>query len=951
MGNLWRMLFRVAWAQLRNGRAVVAGSLLGGAVSLLGLAGGRWWGFDLCNNFQAQYFGFQVLCLLVLLGMRRFRCALLPVIFLLLPVWHLVPYYVPRDDGPAGLKRPLRVLSFNVLFTNTRYADTVSWVQATDPDIAFFPEVTPSWEAGLAPLKARMPHCLMQAEAHNFGFAVFSKYPIVEQSLVPSGVLGVAMVQLTLEVDGRRLLFIGMHPPSPITATFSHGRDVALADLAKRLRWETRPVVVAGDFNATPWSHAMRPLVKAGLRDTMWGRGFSATWQRNIPPLAIPIDQILLAGPIRVSARQTGPDLGSDHRPVVAELRWGEPPTSRRKLLERVRISRPPAAKGVNNIMSGNIKWGARANEIANCQGGWSGLGSVPRPDRYPPVLRDEPLKNAVGFLDAIKRWQLARQGLSSGRKRRVYSENAAIQALEESFMVKLALYATFAAASVVLVLNANEGGSAEDSMQRALYGFAFALTAVVMLHANRQHSCRRNSRVILVLGGALMHLLLIGLILRLAHSDDVPEVFHYLLVPFALAPMLHGILLGRAVGTFSAIYVSLIGSLMVPPADLPGFLTLSLVSGITAVLLTGNVRKRGQVLRAGILTGVVSLLFAIAWGRLDVWSCFGSGAVNHLEKFGLGSAAALGTAVFAALFISGLLPVFEGLFQLTTDISWLELGDLNHKLLRQMQLEAPGTFHHSLIVASLAEAAAEKIGANALMCRVCAYFHDVGKLKKPAYFIENQQDGTENPHDTLTPTMSALIIIAHVKDGVDLAVKNKLNPRIINVIQEHHGDSLVRFFYRRAQEQKKSDLEKVDRGLENPEDLPHVDEKNFRYPGQLPSTRESGIIALADMAESASRSLRKPTLSKIRAMIEDLVRAKLDDGQLDDCPLTLRELAVVKDSFAATLRSMLHARIDYPKEDDRPTPVPKRSDVLRVAVEAEPSSKVSHPPRTASPA
>jgi putative nucleotidyltransferase with HDIG domain len=203
-------------------------------------------------------------------------------------------------------------------------------------------------------------------------------------------------------------------------------------------------------------------------------------------------------------------------------------------------------------------------------------------------------------------------------------------------------------------------------------------------------------------------------------------------------------------------------------------------------------------------------------------------------------------------------------------------------------------------------------------MCRVCSYFHDVGKLKKPGYFIENQSDGAENPHDTLTPTMSSLIIIAHVKDGIDLAVKHKLNPRIIDVIQEHHGDSLVYFFYRRAQEQKKAEMEKVDRRLENPEDLPIVEEKNFRYPGPSPSSRESGIISLADTIESASRSLRKPTPAKIRALVEELVRSKVNDGQLDDCPLTLRELAIVKESFSNTLRSMLHSRIDYPKDDDR---------------------------------
>ena len=210
-------------------------------------------------------------------------------------------------------------------------------------------------------------------------------------------------------------------------------------------------------------------------------------------------------------------------------------------------------------------------------------------------------------------------------------------------------------------------------------------------------------------------------------------------------------------------------------------------------------------------------------------------------------------------------------------------------------------------------------------MCRVCSYFHDVGKLKKPGYFIENQNDGVENPHDTLTPTMSSLIITAHVKDGVDLAVKHKLNPRIIDVIQEHHGDSMVYYFYRRAQEQKKAEMEKVDRRLENPEDLPMVEEKSFRYPGPRPSTRESGIICLADTIESASRSIKKPTPAKIRALVEDLVRGKINDGQLDDCPLTLRELAILKDSFAGTLRSMLHSRIDYPKDDGSSATATKR--------------------------
>ena len=489
------------------------------------------------------------------------------------------------------------------------------------------------------------------------------------------------------------------------------------------------------------------------------------------------------------------------------------------------------------------------------------------------------------------------------------------MQALEDSPLVKMALYITFAVGSAVLVLKASpEATFAAEPFKGMIYGFVLALTALAMFHVGHQQMCGRNSRVVLVLGGLIGQLLIVRLVMSLADAGTIQETYRYLFVPCALAPMLHGILLGRTVGAFSAVYVSLIGSLLVPAPDVMNYVIVSLVAGMTAVLCTERVRKRTQLIRAGIYVGAVMVVLALVLGKLDFMAVFGPDSMDRLQILGTGSGIAFATALATAMLISGFLPMFEGTFHLTTDISWLELSDLNHKLLKQMQLEAPGTFHHSLVVSALSEAAAEAIGANAPMCRVCAYFHDVGKLKKPGYFIENQHDGGENPHDNLTPTMSALIIIAHVKDGVDMAVKHKLNPRIIEVIQEHHGDSLVYFFYRKAQEQKKAEMEKVDRRLENPEDLPKVEEKNFRYPGPRPGTRESGIICLADTIESASRTLRKPTPAKIRALVEELVRAKINDGQLDECPLTLGELATVKESFSKTLRSMLHSRIDYQK-------------------------------------
>ena len=507
---------------------------------------------------------------------------------------------------------------------------------------------------------------------------------------------------------------------------------------------------------------------------------------------------------------------------------------------------------------------------------------------------------------------------MSSGRKRRIHAENPVALTLDRSLWVRFSLYLAFASGIGVMVLKAaSDSNFADDPLRGALFGFVIAATAVAVVQANYESVSQRNGRILLVLGGLAGHLAIVRGISFMVEANGLPGEMKFLLIPFALTPMVHAVLLGRAIGTFSTVYAALLGALVMPKQDVLLYMTVSLVCGLVAVQAVHRVRKRVQLLRAGVYSGVAALLMCVVFGQIDLMP----GIEDHMEGLklaGLSSLAALGTGIVIALLVSGLLPVLEGAFQLTTDISWLELSDLNHKLLRRLQLEAPGTFHHSLVVASLSEAAAEAVGANASMCRVSAYYHDIGKLSKPEYFIENQGDGIENPHDALTPTMSALIIIAHVKDGVDLAVKHKLNPRVIDIIQEHHGDSLVSFFYRRAQEQKKAELEKVEKGIENPEDLPKIDEKNFRYPGPRPRTRESGIVSLADIVESASRSLKKPTPAKIRALVEDLVDGRVCDGQLNECYLSLRDLAKVKDSFCATLRSMLHTRIDYPKDDDR---------------------------------
>jgi putative nucleotidyltransferase with HDIG domain len=234
--------------------------------------------------------------------------------------------------------------------------------------------------------------------------------------------------------------------------------------------------------------------------------------------------------------------------------------------------------------------------------------------------------------------------------------------------------------------------------------------------------------------------------------------------------------------------------------------------------------------------------------------------------------------------------------------------------------MEAPGTYHHSLAMANLAETCAEKVGANSTLCRVAAYYHDIGKLVKPEYFVENIPTGT-NPHDDLTPTMSALIILSHVKDGVDLAIRNKLNSRIVEGIQQHHGTTLVEYFYQRACRQERDaraggDLMKI-----RQDDIPKVSEENFRYSGPKPQSVEAVILGLADAAESAARSLERPTLQRLDDLVHDLLQDRINDDQYDEAPVTMCQLQEIAATLVSCLASMHHTRIGYRRRDESTTP------------------------------
>lgn len=340
-------------------------------------------------------------------------------------------------------------------------------------------------------------------------------------------------------------------------------------------------------------------------------------------------------------------------------------------------------------------------------------------------------------------------------------------------------------------------------------------------------------------------------------------------------------------------------------------------VSSVAAsILLVGRIRSRTKLLYVGLGAGTVVSLTTIGIGTLMEqpygWSGLTSTPFESLNELTqttfllplAGGALWYGfCAILAGILMTGLLPFIERLFDVQTDISLLELGDAAHPLLQELVRRAPGTYNHSITVASIAEAAAEAVGANGLLVRVGAYFHDIGKMLKPGYFIENQ-GGEGNRHESLMPAMSTLVIIAHVKDGADLARQHHLPQSIIDFIEQHHGTTLVEYFYREATKRSEQDPDSND-----------VDETSFRYPGPKPQTKESGVLMLADASESACRALTDPAPARIEHLVHELAMKRLLDGQFDDCGLTLKQLRIIEDSLVKSLTAVYHGRVKYPSQ------------------------------------
>jgi putative nucleotidyltransferase with HDIG domain len=359
--------------------------------------------------------------------------------------------------------------------------------------------------------------------------------------------------------------------------------------------------------------------------------------------------------------------------------------------------------------------------------------------------------------------------------------------------------------------------------------------------------------------------------------------------LPITIGGILVAIFFDFQVGILFAVMTSLLtGVLLRDNLVIP---VLALVGNLVATFRVNQYTQRSSILVSGLFIGLANVLTLMAFGLMS----------SNLFTWPRAYEAILGLlgGLLAAVVVSAVLPLLESLFKLSTDIKLLELASLNHPLMRQLVVHAPGTYQHSMLVGTLAEAAAEAIGANALLARVGSYYHDIGKMLTPEYFVENQL-GRGNKHDRLSPSMSALIIMAHVKDGIKLAKEYKLPQRIIDIIPQHHGTNLITYFYNKAKE------------LEGPH-VQQVQEGDYRYPGPKPQTREAAIVMLADKVEAASRVLTEPTPQRINGLVQRIVNNIFMDGQLDECDLTLRDLQKISDAFMRTLIAIYHHRIEYP--------------------------------------
>jgi len=424
--------------------------------------------------------------------------------------------------------------------------------------------------------------------------------------------------------------------------------------------------------------------------------------------------------------------------------------------------------------------------------------------------------------------------------------------------------------------------GKPDYLLYMAVFLIILALIFMSMLYIRHFHSklyYDKNSIMLMCV------IILINTLFAWAFREFIPEL-SYLLSPIFIAPVLMAVFLGVQPAITVNILLALSYNLMWGGDH--RFMLMALIGGSFAAHFAVNAAHRRKISLIGVVLGLINAGIIILTGIIDKESFR-----NLLFDGGL----AFINGIFSIILAMGIMPFLESSFNVVTPLKLLEYADPNHPLLKRLLMEAPGTYHHSLMVGNLAEVATREIGGNPLLARVGAYYHDVGKLKRPNFFKENQM--SENPHDKLTPNLSTLVITSHTKDGEELAIKYRLPKIIRDIIVQHHGTSLAAYFYHKAMQGEKAE---------------EIKEENFRYEGPIPDSKEAAVVMLADAVEAAVRSMPEKTQGKIEGLIHKIIKDKLDDGQLNGCDLTLKDLGTIADCFVQGLSGVFHERPVYPE-------------------------------------
>ncbi|WP_458121707.1 HD family phosphohydrolase [Paenibacillus sp. Z6-24] len=434
------------------------------------------------------------------------------------------------------------------------------------------------------------------------------------------------------------------------------------------------------------------------------------------------------------------------------------------------------------------------------------------------------------------------------------------------------------------------------------LFAFLLTLGIYVFFRQNAQRGTPYNNSQLLMLILIFAISIVSFHLVRILQAGNFPY-FGYL-VPAALGAMLITVLLDIHLAYVCSVVLSILVSVILNMRQNEifdyQFGLFTLVVSLTAIHCIHRASQRSTILKAGIMTCLFGALTVLAlvllndesWTRMTVMYALGFAFIGGL---------------LTTVLVLGLMPFFETTFGILSALKLVELSNPNHPLLRKLLIETPGTYHHSVMVGNLSEAAAEAIGANGLLCRVGSYYHDIGKTKRPGYFIENQNH-MENPHDSIDPKLSKSIIIAHARDGVEMQKEYKLPKPIRDIAEQHHGTTFLYFFYQKALKLAE------EQGLE-----PDFTEEDFRYPGPKAQTKEAAVVGIADSVEAAVRSLNKPTVEQVESMIEKIIKGRLDDHQFNECDLTMKELDVIAQTLKEAVMGIFHSRIEYPEDIKKP--------------------------------